>query len=285
MPRSRDVDAYPDMLKIAALMAVHKDFYTGWMEAHKARSFRQRYYAFVRAHYATIERTLKTVDNLKLGAKSALAEERIAPARNLLLLNRARESRLDLLKRFEATIEMDLDPSNDSARVRFRDKEIAHADAGIDELFAALPPEQRRSAEEVQMFLEAAPQRAPIEDPTPSLRDDPMLASFFSMPISEKIRIGAAMEEDFAASTLPLHELRALVLAVENVEWRERMLQCLPPLAPTLEATPPQLDTPGALAHTGLALGGVSPDILDEFLDSKPESQSSTQEETENGST
>lgn len=276
------------MLKVAALMAAHKDFYTGWMEAHKARSFRQRYYAFVRAHYATIERTLKTVDNLKLGARSALAEERIAPARNLLLLNRAREARLDLLKRFEATIEMDLDPSNDIARVRFRDKEIAHADAGIDELFAALPPEQQRSAEEVQMFLEAAPQRAPTVDPTPSLREDPLLASLFSMPIEEKIRIGAATEEDFQASALPLHELRNMILAVENNDWRNRMLECLPPpdgvLVNVLGDSPPQLDSPAPQAHTGLALGRLAPDILDDLLEA-PSSQPSTQEETENGST
>lgn len=234
MPYSRDVDSYAEAyFKIAALMRTNKSFHTGWMEVHLAKRLRYTWLAFVRAHYSTIERTNASISSLRLSAKDPLSSERVAPARNMLMTNRAREARLDVIRKFETSIEIDLLSDEPRARLHFKEKSLVLASAGIDELFAALPASQQRFEEEIQAELESPAPRAFNVVAAPEAD----LSEFFSMPMEEKIRLGIAAPPDNASPASPF--------------------------AGNASQAPAQLDSGPARAYPTLAIGGERTDVPD----------------------
>lgn len=212
-------------------MRTNKDFCTDWMPTPVAKRMRYTWFAFVRAHYATIDKAQASVSNLRLTAKDPLADERIGPARNLLMISRAREARLDVIRKFEAVLELDLRNDSALARIRFRDKGVPFAGAGIAQLFNKLPLEQQRFEEEIQFELESP---APAPQYNVTKQPDVDLSEFFSMPMDEKIRLGIAQAQDIPSPDSPI--------------------------AASAPESAAQLDSGREPAYPTLAIGGASAD-------------------------
>lgn len=249
MGHSKDVDSYPQtFLQLSALMRVQKRIELGPMSLETANKMRGKWYAFVRAHYYTIERDMKRIR----GTKDKMV------AANMQALNNARELRLDTIKKFEVQLLPDGTDLH-TARLLFIDKQEAYGDVAkqVDLLFSKLPVEQQQSEEEILTApISRMPQRMESIEP----RNDPALAEFFKpLSIDERIRMGAASEADFleALKTSEFDSLAAQVNTFSSsaVDSATQELLRAEMLAALLSARA-QLDSPGERGYPAQDLGG-----------------------------
>ncbi len=267
MPRSKNIYAYPTALfKLARAMhdQAFQELRIPYDNINEAKSRRQEWYAFMRAHQTSIELAQKRIRGALLNKN----ERELEIWRNKL---DAMDLQLEAIQRYEVIVDIDLNISATKCTLIFRNK--AARMTQLDAALASIGAKEQTLEEMLEFATAALPTNAPILlGKQPSLRDDPVLGHLFGMPIEEKIALGAASAQDLSESQRPFLELRDLILNVENNEHRERMLSNLHSLSDPVHSqdvpidlsefstdnTPlrndtskalPQLDSAGPIGH------------------------------------
>jgi hypothetical protein len=200
-----------------------------------AKHFRQEWYAFVRAHYPSIERA-------QARHKAAfIAKDKAALAVWSGRLH-AWETELETIVRFEVLLEIGLTDTYSTALVfRNKNERAPNVDDALNKLGAS-----HESIEDMILAIESEVDSKRINHHIPgtkevNLRDDPVLGHLFTMPDHDRLRLGAMKFEEIKPfrATCTDEQWATILATITDTSVLEQITQALS------ETSPPDVDTGG----------------------------------------